>query len=141
MSEKLKKTLAGLGVLAAFGLGGTAIAGAQSDAPAGKQATEQGESNEAEQQVTGADADRAGQAALKSVGEGKVLAVEKEAPEQGTEKPEPGEKPDSAQERAIDQETAYEVEIRKGDGTTVDVALDGAFNVLDSEQDSEDSSK
>ena len=66
-----------------------------------------------------------------------VVAVDKETPETGADKAEPGEKPDSAKEHAIDQKTAYSVEIRKGDGTTVDVALDDAFNVLASEQDNE----
>lgn len=149
MNEKLKKILSGIGVLAAFGLGGAAIAGAQSDKPADKaasasepsqseatEAEERGEANETEQKVTGADADRAGQAALQAVGDGKVVEVEKETPEQGAEKPEPGEK-ESAKEQAIDQKTAYSVEVQKSDGTTVDVALDGAFDVLDTEQDNE----
>lgn len=149
MNEKLKKILSGVGVLAAFGLGGAAIAGAQgSDPAAGKPASaqtapaqsegkERGEAQETDQEVTGADADRAGRAALRSVGDGKVLAVEKETPEQGAEKPEPGERPDSAREQAIDQTTAYSVEVQTSDRTTVDVALDDAFNVLDSERDNE----
>jgi len=155
MNEKLKKILSGVGVLAAFGLGGAAIAGAQGnnnpiDKPASAQTApaqsesgeqsegkEQGDANETERKVTGANADRAGQAALRAVGEGKVLSVEKETPEQSAEKPEPGEKPDSAQEQAIDQKTAYSVEVQKSGGTTVDVALDDRFNVLGSEQDSE----
>lgn len=147
MNHKLKKTLSGVGVLAAFGLGGSAIAGAQGDKTATPQpqstqsvqstGDNQGEVGETDQKATGADAERAGQAALKSVGEGKVVSVEKETPEQGTDKPEPGEKPDSAKEQAIDQKTAYSAEVQKSDGTTVDVALDDTFNVLSSEQDSE----
>jgi hypothetical protein len=148
MNEKLKKILSGVGVLATFGLGGAAVAGAQGDKPADKpassqpaaaqpEAKDQGESDEAGQKVTGADTDRAGKAALQSVGDGKVVAVDKETPETGADKAEPGEKPDSAKEHAIDQKTAYSVEVRKGDGTTVDVALDDAFNVLASEQDNE----
>ncbi len=70
-----------------------------------------------------------------------MVEVERETPEQGGEKPEPGEKPDSAKEQALDQKTAYSVEVEKGDGTTVEVALDDAFNVLGSEQDTEDSSE
>ena len=146
MNEKLKKILSGIGVLAAFGLGGAAISGAQGDKPADKpaasqsetgQSEERSEGNEAEQTVTGADADRAGQAALKSVGSGKVVSVEKETPEKGADAAEPGEKPDSAKEQAIDQKTAYSVEVQTSDGKTVDVALDSAFNVLASEQDNE----
>lgn len=145
MNEKLKKILSGIGVLAAFGLGGAAIAGAQGDKPADKpaasqsetaQSEEKSEGNETEQTVTGADADRAGQAALQSVGSGKVVSVEKETPEKGADVAEPGET-DSAKERAIDQKTAYSVEVQTSDGKTTDVALDSAFNVLTSEQDSE----
>ncbi len=155
MNEKMKKILAGMGVLAAFGLGGSAIAGAQNGSSAEKPAAqseagekgeanetgEKGEANETEQKVTGADADRAGKAALKSVGGGKVVSVEKETPEAAAEKPEAGEKPDSAKERAIDQKVAYSAEVQTSDGKTVDVSLDDAFNVLGSEQDSEDSNE
>jgi|GEM_PF-6782834 len=155
MNDKLKKTMSGVGVLAAFGLGGAALAGAQGDSPADKPtaaqsqpaevaepatANEPAEANETDQKVTGADADRAGQAALKSVGSGKVLSVDKESA-QGTDKAgemaDAGEKPESAKEQAIDQKTAYSVEVQKDDGTTVDVALDSAFNVLSSETNSE----
>lgn len=145
MNEKLKKILSGIGILGAFGLGGAAIAGAQDGTPADKPAasqpaaTQQGEADETEQTVTGPDADRAGRAALQAVGDGKVLSVEKETPEQGPQTPEPGEKPDSAEEQAIDRQTAYDVEVQRSDGTTVEVALDGAFNVLDSEQESTES--
>lgn len=146
MNEKLKKILSGLGVLAAFGLGGAAIAGAQGDKPADNPAVteqaqpeqgEQGEANEADQKVTGADADRAGQAALQSVGDGKVLEVERETPDQGADKPEPGDKPDTAAEQAMEKNSAYSVEVQKSDGTTVDVALDESFKVLGTEQDDE----
>lgn len=142
MNEKMKRILAGMGVLAAFGLGGSAIAGAQNGSSAEKPAAQseagaKGEADETEQKVTGADADRAGQAALQSVGSGKVVSVEKETPEAAAEKPEAGEKPDSAKEQAIDQKVAYSVEVQTSDGKTVDVSLDDAFNVLGSEQDTE----
>lgn len=91
--------------------------------------------------MTGADADRAGRAAARSAGGGKVLEVEKETPDQGADKPESGDRPDSAKEQAIDQKTAYSVEVQQGEGTTVDVALDDTFNVLGSEQDTEGSSE
>ena len=134
MSNRLKKVLSGAGILAAFGLGGAAIAGAQGEKPGGK------EGNETEQKATGADADRAGKAAVDSVGGGEVVEVEKETPEAGAEKPEPGEK-ESAKERAIDQKTAFSVEVKKTDGKTVDVALDDGFNVLSTESDTEDESE
>lgn len=148
MTDKLKKIIAGVGLLAAFGLGGAAIAGAQGDKPnAHSEATEKsdqgekGDGNEKDQKVTGADAKSAGDAALKSVGDGKVVSVEQETPDQATEKPEPGEKSDSATKQAIDQKTAYSVEVRKSDGKSVDVALDKAFKVLASEQDNEQDSE
>ena len=147
MNDKLKKILSGVGVLAAFGLGGAAIAGAQggdkqADKPAVSQqaqpeASEQDEANETDQKVTGADADRAGQAAAQSVGGGKVLEVERETPDQGTDRPEPGDKPDSAAEQAMERDAAYSVEVQKSDGTTIDVSLDQSFKVLGAEQDDE----
>jgi hypothetical protein len=154
MNDKLKKILSGIGVLAAFGLGGAALAGAQngSSTPApstaqpgaeqpGAEQQDAGQADETQQKVTGADADRAGQAALDSAGGGKVLLVEKETPEAAdpSEKPDPGE-PNAAQEAAIDQNKAYSVEVQKSDGTKVDVTLDSAFKVLHSEQDNESAS-
>jgi hypothetical protein len=155
MNGKMKKILAGIGLLGAFGLGGAALAGAQGGSstptpaaspPAADQA-DAGQADEKQQNVTGPDADRAGQAALASVGGGKVLSVEKETPEaadpnekpDANEKPDPNE-PDAAKEQAIDQSKAYSVSVQKTDGTKVDVTLDSAFKVLQSEQDNESSS-
>lgn len=143
MNDKIKKILSGFGILAAFGLGGAAIAGAQNDAPSTQngaqvESADQDERNEADQKVVGADADRAGQAALQEVGGGKVLEVEKETPDTGADKAEPGDKPDSAQEQAAEQNTAYSVEVRQADGTTVEVSLDDGFNVVASEVDDEE---
>lgn len=143
MNDKIKKILSGFGILAAFGLGGAAIAGAQNDAPATQngsaqaEADEQDEGGEADQKVVGADADRAGQAALQEVGDGKVLEVEKETPDAGADTAEPGDKADSAKEQAAEQKTAYSVEVRQADGTTVDVSLDDGFSVVASEVDDE----
>jgi hypothetical protein len=155
MNDKLKKTLSGVGVLAAFGLGGAAWAGAQggtstpapatsqpgADRPDAADKPDSGQADETQQKLTGPDADRAGQAATDSVGGGKVLSVEKETPEapDPNEKPDPGE-PSAAQEQTIDQDKAYSVEVQKSDGTKVDVTLDAAFKVLHSEQDNEGSS-
>jgi hypothetical protein len=146
MNEKLKKNLSSIGIL---GLRGRRLVGPacrparrRSQRRRGRRppaATQQGEADETEQKVTGPEADRAGRAALQAVGDGKVLSVEKETPEQGPQTPEPGEKPDSAEEQTIDRQTAYDVEVQRSDGTTVEVALDGAFNVLDSEQESTES--
>jgi uncharacterized membrane protein YkoI len=132
MSKRPKKILAGVGLLAAFGLGGAAIAAAQGES-GNDRADEKGKATETDQTATGPDATRAGQAALQSVGGGKVLSVEKKTPEQGAEKHASGE--ESAKERAIDQKTVYAVQVQKSDGTNVDVALDAAFNVLDTQKD------
>lgn len=126
MNDKLKRILASVGLLGAFGLGGAALAGAQGDKPA-----DQGTAS----QPAGADAGRAGQAALRAAGGGKVVSVEKETPDTGADQAEPGDKPDSAEEQARDQEVAYDVEVRKTDGTTLDVEVDDAFTVLSTEQD------
>lgn len=109
MSDKLKKILSGIGVLAAFGLGGAAIAAAQGD-----------------KSVDNAAASQQGDAQSEAGEQGK-------AGEQGNAG-EQGEKPDSAAEQAIDAKTAYSVEVRKSDGSTVDVALDDAFTVLGTEK-------
>ena len=149
MNTNLKKILSGVGVLAALGLGGAAFASAQGGSsppapataqPGGDQA-DAGQADETQQKVTGPDADKAGQAALDSVGGGRVLSVEKESPEAAdpNEKPDPNE-PDPAREQAIDQNKAYSVEVQRSDGTKVDVTLDSAFKVLHSEQDNESSS-
>jgi hypothetical protein len=132
MSKRAKKILAGIGLLAAFGLGGAAIAAAQGESGS-DQAGEKGRGAETEQKATGPDATRAGQAALQAVGGGKVLSVEKKTPEQGTEKHASGD--ESAKERAIDQKTVYAVQVQKSDGTNVDVALDAAFAVLETQKD------
>ena len=65
--------------------------------------------------ITGAALDRAGQAALKKTGGGKVTETE-----QG------------------DEDSYYEVEVTKADGSQVDVQLDKAFNVVGSKVDHED---
>ena len=65
--------------------------------------------------ITGAALKRASQAALKKVGSGKVTETE-----QG------------------DEDSYYEVEVTKADGSQVDVQLDKAFNVVGSKVDHED---
>jgi len=70
---------------------------------------------EKETPITGSALDRASQAALKSAGGGKVTETEQE-----------------------DEESYYEVEVTKADGSQVDVQLDKAFNVVGSKVDHED---
>jgi uncharacterized membrane protein YkoI len=65
--------------------------------------------------ITGSALDRASEAALKATGGGKVTETE-----------------------AGDEESYYEVEVTKADGSQVDVQLDRGFNVVGSKTDHED---
>ena len=65
--------------------------------------------------ITGSALDRASEAALKATGGGKVTETE-----------------------AGDEESYYEVEVTKADGSQVDVQLDRGFSVVGSETDRED---
>jgi hypothetical protein len=66
--------------------------------------------------ISGAALDRAGQAALAATGGGKVTETE-----------------------AGDEESYYEVEVTRADGSQVDVQLDREFQVVAQESDREDS--
>ena len=66
--------------------------------------------------ITGSALDRASEAALKATGGGKVTETE-----------------------AGDEESYYEVEVTKADGSQVDVQLDKSFAVLDARADKADS--
>ena len=68
-----------------------------------------------DQAITGSALDRASEAALKATGGGKVTETE-----------------------AGDEESYYEVEVTKPDGSHVDVQLDRGFTVVGSETDRED---
>jgi len=109
MKDKLKGALIAAGVIAALAAGGAAVAGAT-----GGGSEDQGDRG-ADKAITGTALDRASQAALKSTGGGKVTETE-----------------------AGDEESYYEVEVTKADGSQVDVQLDKAFNVVGSEVDHED---
>ena len=65
--------------------------------------------------ITGSALDRASEAALKATGGGKVTETE-----------------------AGDEESYYEVEVTKADGSQVDVQLDRGFDVVGSKTDHED---
>ena len=65
--------------------------------------------------ITGSALDRASEAALKATGGGKVTETE-----------------------AGDEESYYEVEVTKADGSEVDVQLDRGFDVVGSNTDHED---
>lgn len=154
MPTSPKNILAYVGALGALALGGSAIANAATSpnptpAPAaatqaaeqpGTEANDPAEApgtetqdgaekgGEAESTVSAADTKRAADAALASVGRGKVGEVESETPDpnEAADKPEKGEKPDPA----FEKNAAYSVEITKTDGSVVDVSLDKSFKVL-----------
>ncbi len=71
--------------------------------------------DEGEAQLSGPEADRARAAALRITGGGTANAVERDAEKGAT----------------------YEVEVTRTDGSTVDVRLDGAFNLVTIDGDSE----
>ena len=93
MKRRLTMILAGLAALTALALGGSAIANAT------------GVVGDDGEQLSSSEADRAGAAALRSTGGGKVLESEREG-------------------------EAIEVEVRKPDGTVVEVQLDSSYRVL-----------
>jgi len=98
MKDKLKGALIVTGVVAALAAGGAAVAGA-TGATGGDDRGER-----PDQAITGSALQRASDAALKATGGGKVTETE-----QG------------------DEDTYYEVEVTKADGSQVDVQLDRAF--------------
>jgi uncharacterized membrane protein YkoI len=128
MKEKLKGVTAALAAVAALAIGGAAIAGASgngSDSPPqatasepnepaeGQEANDGQEANEGPDQAIGGSAlDQASAAALQETGGGQVTDTE-----------------------VGDEESYYEVEVTRDDGSQVDVQLDRGFNVVGSETD------
>ena len=123
-----KKLVAGATAAAVLILGvGTAVAAQQGSLPgqnepvttgtvmapqeneADDSESEAGEEKASEGSLTGSSARRAGDAALRATGGGTVLEVE----------------------QGDDPNAAYEAEVRKTDGSIVEVMLDGKFNVID----------
>jgi uncharacterized membrane protein YkoI len=74
-----------------------------------------GDDNGTDKAITGSALDRASAAALKATGGGKVTETE-----------------------VGDEESYYEVEVTRGDGTQVDVQLDRGFQVVGQKADHED---
>lgn len=101
--------LAGVAALAAFALGGAAIANA----------TQGDEGDEAEQGLSGQVAERAQAAALKETGGGSVTEME----------------------RDVEDGRTYQVEVRKRDGSTIDVDLDSSFRVVATDVDGPEASE
>lgn len=152
MRDRMKKTLIGVPTLVGLTLGAGAIAqagGAGSTAPAVEAGTfadrsvqadpnAKGEADgqdDRDELVIGPEADRARQAALEGTGGGAAGVVEREVADEEPEDAddelgdddEPGEREPAG--------VAYEVEVRKDDGTQVEVSLDGDFGILAIEAD------
>jgi uncharacterized membrane protein YkoI len=104
MRRRLTKILAGLAALAAFALGGAAIANAT-----GVTGDDEGPA------LSSSEAARAGAAALKATGGGTV----------------------QASERDNEKGATFEVEVRKPDGSVVDVRLDSSYGVVAVDDDQE----
>jgi hypothetical protein len=117
-----KKLIAGAVAAAVLVFGvGTAVAAqqgtlpGQEDEPAiagtvsAAQENEAGEGKDSDESLTGSPARQAADAALRATGGGTVLEVE----------------------RGDDPNAAYEVEVRRTDGSIAEVMLDGNFDVID----------
>ena len=123
MTERIKGVAAAMAAVAALAIGGAAIASAagggdkssQQPAAATQPAAENESGNEApDQPIGGSDLDKASAAALAHTGGGQVTDTE-----------------------VGDEESYYEVEVSRDDGTQVDVQLDRSFQVVGGEVDEE----
>jgi uncharacterized membrane protein YkoI len=126
MTNKIKGVAAAMAAVAALAIGGAAIAGAAGNSSDSSQqppanaaqpnaTAENQEVNEGPDQPIGGSAlDQASAAALKHTGGGQVTDTE-----------------------VGDEESYYEVEVTRDDGTQVDVQLDRGFNVVGGEVDEE----
>jgi uncharacterized membrane protein YkoI len=128
MRDKIKGVAAAMAAIAALAIGGAALAGATNNSdnpssqPAAPQSSQQAEDesgnedNEAPDQPIsgGSDLDQASAAALEHTGGGQVTDTE-----------------------VGDEESYYEVEVTRDDGSQVDVQLDRGFQVVGDEVDEE----
>lgn len=123
MTKRIKGALAAAAALAALAIGGAAIAGAagggqQNSGPIPAHAAEPAASHDAneapDQSIGGSALDQASAAALKHTGGGQVTETE-----------------------VGDEESYYEVEVTRDDGSQVDVQLDRNFGVVGSSADNE----
>ena len=117
MKDKVKGIAVALAAVAALAVGGAAIAGAtgndSSSSPSTESESADGpEGNDSSAPIDGSALDRASAAALESTGGGQVTETE-----------------------TGDEESYYEVEVTRDDGSQVDVQLDRQFNVVGSETD------
>lgn len=107
--DRLRKIGAAVAALAALALGGAAIAGATG----GGDGSERGDGGG---KLSGGTAQRAGDAALKATGGGTLGQMERDGEKGAT----------------------YEVEVKRTDGSQVDVRLDGNFGLVAIDGDRED---
>jgi uncharacterized membrane protein YkoI len=128
MRDKIKGVAAAMAAIAALAIGGAALAGAtnnsdnSSSQPAAPQSSQQAEdesgneANEAPDQAisSGSALDKASAAALQHTGGGQVTDTE-----------------------VGDEESYYEVEVTRDDGSQVDVQLDRSFQIVGDEADEE----
>jgi uncharacterized membrane protein YkoI len=129
MTDRIKGVLAALAAVAALGAGGAAIASAtgndestalQAQPAATAESESDANENEADRNendvaIGGSALDKASAAALASTGGGQVTETE-----------------------VGDEESYYEVEVTRDDGSQVDVQLDRDFNVVGSSADGQD---
>lgn len=119
MSDKIKGVLAALAAVTALGIGGAAIAGATgSDSASSAATSEQSEHSEADDGAEGKDTPIGGS----SLDQASAAAL-RDTPGEVTET------------EVGDEESRYEVEVTRDDGSQVDVQLDRQFNVVGSEAD------
>ena len=128
MTERLKKAMMGIAAFVALALGAAALAqaGGSGEAANSGQTQERSddsdrgesetESESGDESVTGSGADKATAAALKVTGGGTANSVERDS-ENGA---------------------VWEVEVTKPDGNTVDVRLDGSYDLVVAEADGEE---
>jgi uncharacterized membrane protein YkoI len=115
MTKRHKGTLLAVAAIAALGGGGAAIAGATGGGGGDSSSAAEpagGDDNATDQSIKGTALDRAKAVALQQTGGGRVTATE-----------------------IRDEEGYYEIEVRRSDGSQVDVHLDRNFNVLDASPD------
>ncbi len=111
--NRIKGVAAALAAVGALGVGGAAIASATGNGgPLGEKAQDAAEGPD--QAITGSALDKASAAALKFTGQGQVTGTE-----------------------VGDEESYYQIEVTKDDGSQVDVQLDRGFNVVDDSADHE----
>lgn len=122
--DRLKKFLLGLAALAALALGGSALAGATSSGnndTAAQERTEQGDENEAADKEDGAE---------EAKDDGGTLSADLKARLKEAALARTGGGTVGEMERDGEKGATYEVEVKKTDGSQVDVRLDDKFNVV-----------